>query len=278
MIKHIHLVSDATGETIGGVARACLAQFKPEESERPHLHHWYLMRTNGQLNMACEGILKYPGLVLYTFVDENLHRALDAFCAKENIQAVPILDPTLKAMGDFFGLASVARPGRQHKLDENYFKRIEAMDYSMQHDDGQMQRNLHDADVILLGVSRTSKTPTSIYLANRGIKTANVPIVPGIALPPELDVVEKALIVGLTVDVERLMHVRKTRLKYLNEHGSTDYIDEEKIRAEILEARRLFSKKQWPVIDVTRRSIEETAAEIITLLNQSRGEEGLELA
>ena len=280
MVQHIHLVSDATGETIGTVARACLAQFNYNEdkADKPNLHHWYLMRTDGQLKMACEGILMYKGLVLHTFVDAKLQQTLDDFCRKESIPAVPILDPALKAIGTFLGQKSSARPGQQHKLDETYFKRIEAMDYSLHHDDGQMRRDLHDADVILLGVSRTSKTPTAIYLANRGIKCANVPIVPGIALPPELDEVKNALIVGLTVDAERLLHVRKTRLKYLNEHGNTDYVDNEKVREEILNARRLFSKKRWPVIDVTRRSIEETAAEIITMLNQRSGEEGLVLA
>lgn len=275
MSKHVHLVSDATGETIGAIARACLAQFN---HEKPTVHHWYLVRSSVQLETVCEGIENYPGLVLYTFVDRDLHKKLDAFCEEKDYPAVAILDPALEALGAFLGQKSVARPGRQHKLDENYFRRIEAMDYTLHHDDGQMRKDLYEADVILVGISRTSKTPTSIYLANRGIKAANVPIVPGIALPPELEQASNALIVGLTVDVDRLIHVRKTRLKYLQDHGNLDYVDEEKVRDELRDARRLYAQKNWPVIDVTRRSIEETAAEIITLLNQKRGEAGLELS
>jgi len=165
------------------------------------------------------------------------------------------------------GLESQSQPGRQHILDADYFRRIEAMEYALQHDDGQATWNLAEADVILIGVSRCSKTPTCLYLANRGIKAANIPLVPGVPLPDGLEQQTKALIVGLTNDPTHLVQLRRTRLQELNEVRVTDYIDLERVRDEVTQARRLFSRHGWPVIDVSRRAIEETAAEIIGLLS-----------
>lgn len=260
---HLHLVSDATGETINSVARACVAQF---DVARPIEHFWNLVRTDRQLDMVIEGIRDNPGLVMFTLVDEGLRRRLQDVCRELQVPCIPVLDPLINALAAYLGLESQRQPGRQHALNAEYFGRIDAMDFALAHDDGQSTWDLHEADVVLVGVSRTSKTPTCIYLANRGIKAANVPYVPGCPLPREIDELTRTLIVGLTKDPDRLIQIRRNRLRLLNQGEETDYVDPEVVRQEVAEARRLYSRKGWPVIDVTRRSIEETAAEIMMML------------
>ncbi|MFY9287878.1 MAG: pyruvate, water dikinase regulatory protein [Alphaproteobacteria bacterium] len=262
---HIHLVSDATGETINNMARACIAQF---DTIKPQEHFWSLVRTPRQLDMVMEGIRQWPGLVLYTFVDENLRRRLEEFCRVQNITNISVLDPVLEAMAKHFGMLAAHAPGKQHALDAEYFARIDAMDYALSQDDGHGMEKLAEADVIILGVSRTSKTPTCIYLANRGIKAGNIPLIPGHPLPMELLKLEKPIIVGLTKDPDSLVEIRRNRLHLLQQNEQTNYIDPEKVRDEVQEARRFFTRIACPVIDVTRRSIEETAAEIMMLLNK----------
>ncbi|MFV3076691.1 pyruvate, water dikinase regulatory protein [Niveispirillum fermenti] len=264
---HLHLVSDATGETINSVARACVSQFDQVD---PIEHFWNLVRTERQLDMVLEGIRENPGLVMYTLVNEKLRRKLQETCRELAVPSISVLDPLINALGTYLGLQSQSKPGRQHALTAEYFGRIDAMDFALNHDDGQSAWGLHDADVILVGVSRTSKTPTCIYLANRGIKAANIPYVPGCPLPPELDQLTRPLIVGLSKDPERLVQIRRNRLKLLNQGDNTSYTDPEKVREELLEARRLFTRKGWAVIDVSRRSIEETAAEVLMLLARRR--------
>ncbi|ACJ00171.1 conserved hypothetical protein [Rhodospirillum centenum SW] len=268
---HLHLVSDATGETINSVARACVSQF---DRVQPIEHFWNLVRTERQLDMAIEGIRDTPGLVMFTLVNDKLRRRLQDTCRDLQVPCIPVLDPLIAALGAYLGLESQSQPGRQHALDAEYFGRIDAMDFALNHDDGQSAWDLHEADVILVGVSRTSKTPTCIYLANRGIKAANVPFVPGCPLPPELDQLRRPLVVGLTKDAERLVQIRRNRLRLLNQGEDTSYTDPEKVRAELSEARRLYSRKGWPVIDVTRRSIEETAAEVMMILARRRAVPG----
>jgi len=267
--RHLHLVSDATGETINAVSRACLVQFAGEKVQE---HHWNLIRTPRQLQNVTEQISQKPGLVLYTFIDDTLRTALETYCHSHNIPSQSVLAPVLQSMANFFGRPYEQQPGRQHVLNEEYFARIAAMDYAMARDDGQSVEHLHDADVIILGVSRTSKTPTSLYLANRGIRAANIPIIPDCALPECLEKNNKQLagklIVGLTKDPDTLVEIRLQRLKHLHSDQKADYVDPEKVRAEVLFARKLFARLACPVIDVTRRSIEETAAEIITLLQE----------
>ncbi|MBP2293873.1 pyruvate, water dikinase regulatory protein [Azospirillum rugosum] len=260
---HLHLVSDATGETINSVARACVIQF---DDVRPVEHFWNLVRTDRQLDMVLEGIQEHPGLVMFTLVDETLRRRLQDFCREVQVPCIPVLDPLINALAAFLGVESQRQPGRQHALDAEYFGRMDAMDFALAHDDGQSNWDLHEADVILMGVSRTSKTPTCIYLANRGIKAANIPIVPGCPLPPEIEKITRPLIVGLTKDPDRLVQIRRNRLKLLNQNDSSTYADPEVVRNEVTDARRMFSRRGWPVIDVSRRSIEETAAEIMMLL------------
>ncbi len=262
---HVHLVSDATGETINNIARACLVQFEGIEFQE---HFWSLIRTKRQMDLVFEGLRQWPGLVLYTFVDEKLRMILSEYCAKSKLPSHSVLEPILMVMSATFGLPFAHDPGRQHVLDADYFSRIEAMDYALSLDDGNKIEELDNADVVILGVSRTSKTPTCIYLSHRGIRAANIPIIPGISLGIEFENLKKPLIVGLTKDPESLVETRINRLKLLNSDSHTAYTNIETVREEVLEARRLFARLGCPVIDVSRRSIEETSAEIMMLLNK----------
>jgi [pyruvate, water dikinase]-phosphate phosphotransferase / [pyruvate, water dikinase] kinase len=267
---HLHLVSDSTGDTVHSVARACLVQFENSEAIE---HIWSMVRTKAQIERVVGGVAANPGVVLYTLVDETLRGPLVDGCRKLQVPAIPVLDPVIAALGAFLGSHSRGLPGQQHLLDSEYFQRIDAMTYALNHDDGQGAAGWNDADVVLVGVSRTSKTPTCIYLANRGIKAANHPLVPGQPPPPELFAADKPLIVGLTNDPERLVQVRQNRLTQLKQDHRTDYTDIEAVKAEVATARKLFTEHGWPVIDVTRRSIEETAAAVLNLLARKRGEE-----
>jgi regulator of PEP synthase PpsR (kinase-PPPase family) len=270
---HLHLVSDATGETIHSVARACFAQFEGVDAEE---HNWTLIRTTGQVQKVLKGISENPGVVMCTIVSEAVRRELQDGCRCLQIPCIPILDHVLAALASHLGLKSTGRPGRQHELDAEYFHRIDAMTFALNHDDGQMTWDLDDADVVLVGVSRSSKTPTCMYLANRGINAANIPIVPDVPLPAELFALPKKngpLIIGLTKEVESLIQIRRNRLRLLSEDHETDYIDPETVRRELQAARRLCSENNWPVIDVTRRSIEESAAAILQLLAERRGDD-----
>ena len=265
---HLHLISDATGETVNSVARACLVQF--DETE-PIEHIWTLVRTRGQLEKAIAEIEANPGPVLYTMVDDALRAVLTEACRRLNVASVDILDPVMHALGGHFQRAGSRRPGRQHALDSDYFHRIEAMDFAIAHDDGQAAEGLERADAVLVGVSRTSKTPTCIYLAQRGVRAANVPIVPNVPLPQALFRTKAPLVVGLTKDPAHLVDVRRMRLRAMGDRGgASSYADLETVAGEVQAARRLCAQRGWPVIDVTRRSIEETAAAILTLLQEHR--------
>lgn len=265
---HLHLVSDSTGETVRSVARACLSQF---EGVTPVEHFWSLVRSDAHLTKVIAGIEAHPGPVLFTMVADGLRESLLSACQRLQVPSISVLDPAMAALAGYLGEKSGHKPGKQHALDADYFRRIEAMNFTLAHDDGQFTHDLAKADIVLCGVSRTSKTPTSLYLANRGYRVANVPMVPGVPLPDQLFQAKEPLIVGLTNDPGRLVQVRKSRLLSLNEEKETDYIDIERVKEEVTEARRLFARAEWPVIDVTRRSIEETAAAIITLYNQKKG-------
>ena len=260
---HLHLVSDATGETVSSVVRACMVQFKGIE---PVEHVWSLIRTKGQMNKVIAGIENEPGPVVFTLVDDELRQSLIEACRPLGVPCVPVIDPVIHALAATFGVEISGQPGLQHMLDAEYFSRIDAMNFALGHDDGQGTAHLEDAVIILVGVSRTSKTPTCMYLANRGIKAANVPVVPGCPLPGELLEARRPLIIGLTKDPARLVQVRRNRLRMISgsDDEVADYIDPDTVREEVAFARRIFAKNNWPVIDVTRRSIEETAASILT--------------
>lgn len=267
----VHLVSDATGTTLQGVARACLSQF---EGVEPVERFWPLVRSARQLERVIADIGDHPGPVLFTFVDADMRRMLQKACREIGVPCMAVLDPIIKGLSAYLGVPSRGIPGLQHLLDEAYFRRIDAVDFALSFDDGQMLEGLEEADVILVGVSRTSKTPTCIFLARQGIRAANIPFVPGVPFPDHVTRIKGPLFVGLTENPERLMHLRRTRLRA--DDGGVEgnaYLDLDRIIAETKEARRYFSKHGWPVIDVTRRSIEETAAEIQMLLRR-RGDPG----
>lgn len=230
-----------------------------------------MVRTRSQMERVIAGIDVNRGLVLFTLVNDALRQALQEGCRRLQVPAIPVLDPVISALASYLGRESSGLPGRQHLLDSEYFARIDAMTFAINHDDGQSPWGIEEADICLVGVSRTSKTPTCLYLANRGVKAANVPFVPGVVLPAEVLQAQKPLIVGLTNDPERLILLRRNRLNMLDHHEATDYTDIEAVRAEVREARRVFAERHWPVIDVTRRSIEETAAAIYKLYQRRQG-------
>lgn len=265
---NLHLVSDATGETLNSLARAVLAQF--EGLSVVH-HRWTLIRSRLQLDRVLAGIELEPGPVLFTLLDRGLRTELELFCRKLNLPLLSVLDPAQQLFVDYVGRQGGAKPGRQYVLDQDYFQRIDAMHYVLAHDDGQGEAGVNAADVILVGVSRSSKTPTCFYLANRGVKAANIPLVPGAALPDILDA-PPAPVVGLTIDVNALLEIRRHRLKMIGAGGGpiraseTAYVDPERVKEELIAARRLCAARGWPVIDVTRRSIEETAASVLQLM------------
>ena len=262
-IYHLHLVSDATGETTHSVARACLVQFEGVEVIE---HLWPMVRNKNQVDMMLQGIRDHPGVVIFTLVNQKIRSDLQVLCRSLNLPCVSVLDPVIEGLGRYFNREISGRPGRQHTMNAEYFQRIEAMNFVMTHDDGQSTWDLNEAEIILVGVSRTSKTPTSIYLANHwGIRTANIPFVPSIPLPDSLFEAQRSLVVGLTTSPDRLVQVRKNRLLMLRQEDETDYVDIDTVKREIADARKLFTKNGWPVIDVTRRSIEETAAAIFQL-------------
>lgn len=260
---NVHLVSDSTGETLAGIMRASCAQF---DHIAPLEHSYYLVRSLRQVDRVLREIEAAPGVVMYTISNDALRERLEARCKEIGTPCTAVLDPVLDMLSRYLGQELNHRIGAGRVLDSSYFRRIDALNFAMAHDDGQGGIELESADVILVGVSRTSKTPTCVYLANRGVKAANVPFVPGIPLPPRLFEPGLPLIVGLTVSADRLIMVRRNRLATMKENKSTTYVDDEAVRAEITEAQKLFAKEGWPVIDVTRRSIEETAAAILNIL------------
>ena len=260
---HLHLVSDATGETTHSVTRACLAQF---ENVKVVEHLWTMVRNAEQATEVVRGLEEHPGAVVFTLVNNKIRARLQQACKRLKLPCISVLDPVIQGLAGYFKSKAAGLPGRQYMLNAEYFDRIDAMNYSMSHDDAQSTRDLEDADIVLVGVSRTSKTPTAMYLANHfGLKTANVPIVPNLALPPELFEQKRAFVVGLTVAPDRLVQIRRNRLLMLKQDAETDYVDMERVKSELIEARRLFGQQGWPVIDMTRRSIEETAAAIYRL-------------
>ena len=261
---HLHLVSDSTGETLITVARAVAAQYA---NVTPVEHVYPLVRSQKQLDRVLTEIEEAPGIVLFTLLEKDLVGRLEAKCQEINSPSLSIIGPVMQLFQAYLGASTTGRVGAQHTLNAEYFKRIDALNYSMMHDDGQHVEGLEEADVVLVGVSRTSKTPTSIYLANRGVRTANVPLVPGIPIPPQLETLKKPLVVSLHATPERLIQIRQNRLLSLGaDTGNEDYIDRQSVTEEVTFARRLSGKYGWPLLDVTRRSIEETAAAIMKLL------------
>ncbi len=257
---HLHLLSDSTGETLENLAKAALVQF--DGAENIVKHFWPMVRSESHLERILEDVSNNPGLVLFTLVNGEIRKKLELRCRALGLPAIAALDAVSDALSNMLGQEAKSRPGRQHLMDDAYFKRVDAIQFTIAHDDGIGWENWESADIVLAGVSRTSKTPTSIYLANRGYKTANIPLVPESPPPKSLYNLKNPLVVGLVTSADRLVQVRRNRLLSLNQAPETDYVDVDKVKSEIAYARRIFADNGWPVIDVTRRSIEESAAAI----------------
>jgi regulator of PEP synthase PpsR (kinase-PPPase family) len=267
---HLHLISDATGETLTTIAKAAAVQYA---QVRPIEHVHPLVRNRRQLDRVLQEVASAPGIVLYTLVQQDLTTTLEARCRELSVPCLHVLEPVMKVFESYLGAPKTPIVAGQHVLDTGYFQRIDALNFAMAHDDGRLPDDLNSADIIILGISRTSKTPTSIYLAQRGYKVANVPLVPGIDPPAVLTTAHRAFVVGLIASVERIMDVRRNRVHLLADKELDDYVDRAQISAELASSRKLFQRHGWPIIDVTRRSVEETAATVIKLLNERRAEE-----
>ena len=262
ILLHLHLVSDSTGETVHQVTRACVAQFSDVRTTE---HVWTLVRSLHHVDAVFAGIDRNPGILLMSVVDEDLRAEFERRCTERGIPHVSVLDPVVDMLAKILGKPMRNRPGGQRQLDSAYFDRMAAVDFAVRHDDGLNMNELHDAEILLVGVSRTSKTPTSMYLAHRGYKVANYALVPDVPFPEHYVDGLNLFVVGLTNDPKRLSVVRKTRQIAQSDESNVSYTDVERITQEIRDARRLFTRRRWPVIDVTRRSVEETAAAVIQL-------------
>lgn len=270
---NIHLISDSTGETLGSVARAVLSQFENVESND---FMWPLIRNKEQLNQVLESIAKAPGIVMYTIMHDELIEVLKRKCYELKIPCIPVLSHIIGEFSNYLKMNISQTVGRQHLLDNEYYSRVEAISYTITHDDGQSTWDLYDADIVIIGVSRTSKSPTSVYLSCRGYKVANIPFVSIETIPDSIYDLKTPLIVGLTINPEKLMQIREARLASLGQEISTSYVDNDAIKKEIAESRKLFAKLKCPILDVTKRSVEETSAKIIQLSQDKRIKEGNE--
>ena len=264
---HLHLVSDSTGETLTMIAKAAAAQYA---QVRPIEHMHPLVRSQRHLDRVLQEVAATPGIVLYTMVNAELSAALEARCKELNVPSLHALEAIMRVFESYLGAPKTPIVGGQHVLDADYFKRIEALNFTMAHDDGKLPDDINAADIVIVGISRTSKTPTSIYLAQRGYKTTNVPLVPSIPLPEQLTRPHKTFVVGLVASVDRIAEIRRNRVRLLSDRDIETYVDKDLIAAEITYSKRLYAKHGWPMIDVTRRSIEETAATIIKMLNDRK--------
>ena len=261
----LHLVSDSTGETLKAVSSAAAAQFSELEYQQKT---YPMVRTLTQLERVFKNIKEEKGVVFCTLVEEEVREKLEQFCKVENILYLPVMENIVSILEEYTGFEAINKPGGQHILNDDYFKRIEAINYTLEHDDGQGLLNLENADVIVVGVSRTSKTPTCIYLANQGIKAANYPLVPHVGISEELENVKNTQVVALITSAHTLVEIRRKRSIELGLNNTdNDYIDIHKVEEEITTAKRIFANKGWPVIDITRRSVEETASAIMNILS-----------
>jgi len=263
----LHLLSDSTGETLEMIAKAALSQFDDVQVER---HFWPMVRSQQHLDRIMGEITNHPGLVVFTLVNPEIRERLEQACKEAGLPTVSALDAVTESLSRMLGQEQLHRPGRQHQMDDAYFARVEAIQFTIAHDDGLQWEEWEEADIVLAGVSRSSKTPTSIYLANRGFKVANIPIVIESPPPKALFGLRRPMVVGLTTSPDRLVQVRRNRLLSLNQAPETDYVDKDQVDSEVRYARRMFADNNWPVIDVTRRSIEETAAAVINLYNERK--------
>ena len=265
-VYQVYQVSDSTGEALDRIFLAIKAQFLDFECKTIH---YSFTRTENQIDKIISKCKEEENvIVLYTIIDKNLSKNLAVKCKENNIPSFEILGNIISDFSKLLKKEPIRKPGGQHALDEAYYKRIEAVQFTMTHDDGKIIHDLKESDVILVGISRTSKTPTSIYLANRGYKVANIPLIPNKEVPIKLIESSKhTCVIGLTCDPTRLQDVRRNRIQSMNEDRPGDYTNEKKILNELENSKKIFKKNNWPTIDVTRKSVEETAASIIKILD-----------
>ena len=259
----VYLISDSTGETLDRIFMALKAQFNNFNYD---LNQFSFTRTENQISSILNGAQeKESPIILYTVVNSKLAKFLADEANKKKIPCFGVLGDLILNFSKILNEKATHLPSAQHVLDEDYYKRIEAIQFTMNHDDGNNTENILESDIILVGVSRTSKTPTSIYLANKGLKTSNIPLVNEMSIPKGVAETKNICVIGLTTEAERLFDIRRNRLNSLKENEATDYTNLEKIRDEVDQSKKLFKKNKWPVIDVTRKSVEETAASIIKI-------------
>ena len=260
----VFLISDSTGETLDRIFLSLKAQFKNIDYK---INSYSFTRTENQISKILDIAEKQENpIILYTIVDNNLAKSLAKTCNLKKIPCFGVLGSLILSFSKLFNQKASHEPSGQHVLDEEYYNRIEAIQYTMNHDDGNLLSDVEKSDIILLGVSRTSKTPTSIYLANKGFKTANIPLVNDNSIPKSLkENPQDFCIIGLTTEAERLADIRKNRINSIKDNKNKDYINLDKIKKEVEDAKNTFKKYRWPTIDVTRKSVEETAASIIKI-------------
>jgi len=268
-VINIHLLSDSTGETLSSVSRAVTSQFEGLESND---FIWPLVRTESQMKDVIDSIAKNPGIVMYTILHDKLIRLLKKKCHEMKVPCIPVLSHIIGEFSKYLDMNISNTVGRQHLLDSEYFSRVDAISYTITHDDGQSTWDLYDSDIIIIGVSRTSKSPTSVYLSCRGYKVSNIPFVSFDTIPDSIFELKKPLIVGLTINPEKLLQIRSTRIDSLDasDISNNSYVNIDLIKNEINESRKLFAKLKCPIIDVTKKSVEETAAKIIQLYQEKK--------
>ena len=265
---NVYLVSDSTGETLDRIFLSLKSQFAKFSYEKKE---FAFVRTEQQIDKIITDCNKSENsLILYTIVETKLAKYMSSQSEKNNVPCFGILGNLILSFSKLLNQKAIHKPSAQHVLDDDYYKRIEAIQFTMTHDDGKKVDDIEEADVILLGVSRTSKTPTSIYLANRGYKTINIPLVLEQKVPKGLILNKKACIVGLIADPERLADIRRNRVAIMNDYKIKDYTNLDYIKKEVDDSKNLFKKNNWPIIDVTRRSVEETAASILKIIEIKR--------
>ena len=261
---NVYLVSDSTGETLDRIFLSLKSQFSNFDYEKKE---FAFVRTEQQIDKIIKECVELDNsLILYTIVETKLAKYIANQSEKNNVPCFGILGNLILSFSKLLNQKAIHKPSAQHVLDDDYYKRIEAIQFTMSHDDGKKVNDIDDADIILLGVSRTSKTPTSIYLANRGYKTINIPLVLDQKIPQKLNSKTKACVIGLVADPERLADIRRNRVAIMNEYQIKDYTNLESIKKEINDSKNLFKKNNWPIIDVTRKSVEETAASILKII------------
>ena len=259
----VFLISDSTGETLDRIFMALKAQFNNFNYD---LAQYSFTRTENQISTIIENAKeKESPIILYTVVNSKLAKFLAEEANKKKIPCFGVLGDLILNFSKILNQKATHRPSAQHVLDEDYYKRIEAIQFTMNHDDGNNTENINESDIVLVGVSRTSKTPTSIYLANKGLKTSNIPLVNEMSIPLDLINPNKLCVVGLITEADRLYDIRRNRLNSMKEREAFDYTNLDKIRNEVEQSKKIFKKNKWPVIDVTRKSVEETAASIIKI-------------